>query len=191
MTSRYISKDNHKQRESSSAVDFSYRLNETGEYREAWRIFRIMAEFVEGYQFLRQFEKEVTILGSARLAQGSKYYTIAYELGKLLGANGYATITGGGPSIMEAANKGATESGGESIGLNIQLPFEQRLNPYVKKSTAFYYFFTRKVMLTSPSQAFVFFPGGFGTLDEFFEIMDMIELGFMASVQLVLVGKEY
>ena len=186
-----MSKDNHKQRESSSAVDFSYRLNETGEYREAWRIFRIMAEFVEGYQFLRQFEKEVTILGSARLAQGSKYYNIAYELGKLLGANGYATITGGGPSIMEAANKGATESGGESVGLNIQLPFEQRINPYVKKSTAFYYFFTRKVMLTSPAHGFVFFPGGYGTMDEFFEVADMIELGKMHKMPVVLVGGEY
>src|SRR3990167_3957342 len=191
MTSRYMSKDNHKQRESSSAVDFSYRLNETGEYREAWRIFRIMAEFVEGYQFLRQFEKEVTILGSARLAQGSKYYNIAYELGKLLGANGYATITGGGPSIMEAANKGATESGGESVGLNIQLPFEQRINPYVKKSTAFYYFFTRKVMLTSPANAFAFFPGGFGTLDEFFEVTDLMELHMLAKAPIVMVGRKF
>jgi uncharacterized protein (TIGR00730 family) len=123
---------------------------------------------VEGYQFLSGLKKEVTILGSARLPANNKYYKIAQELGNLLGKNGFTTITGGGPGIMEAANRGAFEAGGESVGLNIQLPFEQRINPYVKKSIAFYYFFSRKVMLTSPANAFVFFPGGFGTLDEFF-----------------------
>ena len=125
--------------------DFSYTINETGEYRESWRIFRIMAEFVEGYQFLSQFEKAVTVFGSARLGEDSPYYQIARDLGALLGKNDYATITGGGPGIMEAANKGASEVGGESVGLNIQLPFEQRVNQYVKKSTAFFYFFTHNL----------------------------------------------
>src|SRR3989338_2150312 len=148
-------------------------------YRDSWRIFRIITEMVEGYQFLSDLKNEVVILGSARIPPNDKYYKIAVELGRLLGKHGFATITGGGPGIMEAANKGAFEVGGESVGLNIQLPFEQRINPYVKKATAFYYFFTRKVMLTSPGNAFVFFPGGFGTLDEFFEVVDYMELGFM------------
>ena len=170
------------------------RLQTTGEvvdYRDSWRIFRIMAEFVDGYQFLAELHKEVTILGSARLPSNNKYYKIAEELGRLLGKNGFTTITGGGPGIMEAANKGAYEAGGESVGLNIQLPFEQRINPYVKKAIAFYYFFTRKTMLTSPANAFVFFPGGFGTLDEFFEVVDNIELGFMERSPIILVGSDY
>ena len=160
-------------------------------YRDSWRIFRIIAEFVDGYQFLGELSKEVVILGSARLPSNNKYNKIAVELGRLLGKNGFTTITGGGPGIMEAANKGAYEAGGESVGLNIQLPFEQRINPYVKKAIAFYYFFTRKTMLTSPANAFVFFPGGFGTLDVFFEVVDNIEMGFMKRSPIVLVGSDF
>lgn len=171
--------------------DFTYAVNETGEYRESWRIFRIMAEFVEGYQFLSSLTREVTILGSARLQEGSEYYKIARDLGYKLGEAGFSVITGGGPGIMEAGNRGAYEAGGQSIGLNIQLPFEQRINPYVTKSTAFYYFFTRKVMLTSPANAFVLFPGGFGTMDEFFEIVDLIDMKKMHNPPIVLVGKKY
>ncbi|MFA5127976.1 MAG: TIGR00730 family Rossman fold protein [Patescibacteria group bacterium] len=161
------------------------------DYRESWRIFKIMSEFVEGFEFLGKLKNEVTILGSARITPNSKYYKIAVELGRLLAKNNFTTITGGGPGIMEAANRGAFEAGGESIGLNIQLPFEQRINPYVKESAAFYYFFTRKVMLTSPANAFVFFPGGFGTLDEFFEVVDLIEQGYMPDVPVVLVGSDF
>lgn len=186
-----MKKETIKKAEAESQKDFSYRLNETGDYRDTWKIFRIMAEFVEGYQFLGSLKKEVTVLGSARLKPDHKYYKIAVEFGKLMGENGYTTITGGGPGIMEAANRGAYDAGGESIGLNIQLPFEQRVNPYVKKSAGFYYFFTRKVMLTSPAHAFVLFPGGFGTMDEFFEVMDHMELGKMCEVPVVLVGKDY
>src|SRR3989338_7064343 len=160
-------------------------------YRDSWRIFRIITEMVEGYQFLSDLKNEVVILGSARLPHNDKYYKIAVELGRLLGKNGFTTITGGGPGIMEAATKGAFEAGGESVGLNIQLPFEQRINPYVKKATAFYYFFTRKIMLTSPGNAFIFFPGGFGTLDQFFEVVDYMELGFMEKTPIVLVGRDY
>jgi uncharacterized protein (TIGR00730 family) len=166
-------------------------VGEAVNYRDSWRIFRIITEFVEGYQFLGDLKKEVTVLGSARFPSNNKYYKIAQELGHLLGKNGFTTITGGGPGIMEAANKGAFEGGGESIGLNIQLPFEQRINPYVKKSIAFYYFFSRKVMLTSPANAFVFFPGGFGTLDEFFEVVDNMEMGYMPKVPVILVGNEF
>lgn len=160
-------------------------------YRDSWRIFKIVTEFVEGYQFLSDLKREVTILGSARLPSNNKYYKIAQELGQMLGKNGFTTITGGGPGIMEAGNKGAHEAGGESVGLNIQLPFEQRVNPYVNKAIGFYYFFTRKVMLTSPANAFVFFPGGFGTLDEFFEVIDYMELGHMGQSPVILVGKEF
>lgn len=171
--------------------DITYKMHQTADYRESWKIFRIMAEFVEGYQFLSEFEKEVTILGSARLPEDNAYYQAARTFGRLLGENGFTTVTGGGPGIMEAANRGAHESGGESIGLNIQLPFEQRVNPYVKKSAAFYYFFTRKVMLTSPAHAFAYFPGGFGTLDEFFEVVDHVKLGKMCDVPMILFGSEY
>ena len=180
-----------KQAHEHAHEDFSYHLNESSDYRESWRIFRIMSEFVEGYQLMAKFDKEVTIFGSARTPEDQEYYQIAREFGKLLAENGYTTITGGGPGIMEAGNRGATEGNGESVGLNIQLPFEQRINPYVKEALGFYYFFTRKVMMTSPSQAFVYFPGGFGTMDEFFEVVDHIELGKMCHVPIVLVGKDY
>lgn len=160
-------------------------------FRDSWRIFKIISEFIDGYDFLHKFKKEVTILGSARLPNNDHYYKVAEELGRLLGKGGFTTITGGGPGIMEAANKGAFQVGGGTVGINIQLPFEQRINPYVKDSVAFHYFFTRKVMLTSPANAFVFFPGGFGTLDEFFEVVDYMELGFMEKAPIILVGKTF
>ncbi len=171
--------------------DFSYRINESGDYRDTWKIFRIMSEFVEGYQFLSGLKKEVTIMGSARTNESNEYYEIARELGNLLAKNKYTVLTGGGPGIMQAANRGAHEAGGQSVGINIQLPFEQTLNPYVSKSVDFYYFFTRKVMLTSPAHAFVFFPGGFGTMDEFFEVIDHIELRKMCDLPIILVGKDF
>lgn len=161
------------------------------DYRDTWRIFRVMAELVEGYNFLSTLKNEVTIFGSARLTAKNKYYKIALEIGSLLAKGDFTTITGGGPGIMEAANKGAFEAKGESIGLNIQLPFEQRINPYVKKSIAFYYFFTRKVMLASPANAFLFFPGGFGTMDEFFEVVDLMDQGILSEAPIIMVGKEY
>jgi len=174
-----------------SKKDFSFRVNETGDYRQSWRIFRIMAEFVEGYQFLSSLQREVTILGSARFDENHEYYKTAREVGRLLGEADFTVLTGGGPGIMEAANRGACDAHAKSIGINIQLPFEQRINPYVKESTAFYYFFTRKVMLTSPANAFIYFPGGFGTMDEFFEVVDNMELGKIEKSPIVLVGREY
>lgn len=178
-----------KMQEQSHKV-FGYALNEN-DYREPWLIFRIMAEFVEGYQFLSDLNNEVTILGSARLDDDNEYSKIAAALGKMLAERGLTVITGGGPGIMEAANRGAHEGKGPSIGLNIQLPFEQVINPYVTKSTSFFFFFTRKVMLTSPANAFIYFPGGFGTMDELFEVVDMMDLGFMEKVPIVLVGKKF
>lgn len=175
----------------SDAYSFTYQ-HAMADYRDTWRIFRIMAEFIDGYQFLSSFKKSVTVLGSARLKNSnSTWYKEARTLGGMLAKQGYVAITGGGPGIMEAANRGATENGGESVGLNIQLPFEQRVNKFVKKSTAFYYFFTRKVMLTAPSHAFVFFPGGFGTLDELFEVYDNMHLGKMPHAPIILVGKTF
>ena len=121
-------------------------------FRDSWKIFSMVSEMIEGFKFLKELKNEVTIFGSARLPSNNKYYKFAQELGYKLAGAGFTVITGGGPGIMEAANKGAYEAGGESIGLNIQLPFEQRINPYVKKSIAFEYFYTRKVILTAPAR---------------------------------------
>jgi len=187
-------KDEQKKETQKNAIpDFSFGVNgaKSGDYRDTWRVFRIMSEFVEGYQFLSTFHHEVTLFGGARFKKGSAYYKMARELGKLLAGGGYTTITGGGPGIMEAANEGAYLGGGESLGINIQLPFEQRINPYVKKSIALHYFFTRKVMFAVPAQAFVYFPGGFGTLDEFWEIIDLMDNGYLTKTPIILVGKKY
>jgi uncharacterized protein (TIGR00730 family) len=168
-----------------------YQYHEPVNFRESWRIFKIMAEFVEGYQFLSQFKREVTVFGGARISFSDKYYKMAVELGRLMGKNGNTVITGGGPGIMEAANRGAHLAGAESVGLTIQLPHEQVTNPYVKKSAGFQFFFTRKVMLTAPSEAFVAFPGGFGTFDEVFEVLDTMELDKMEKGSVILVGREF
>ncbi len=157
----------------------------------AWQVFRIMSEFVEGYQFLTRYSKQVTIFGSARTFPNSPFYQEAVKLGKLLAKGGYTTITGGGPGIMEAANKGAFEAGGNSIGINIQLPNEQRLNSYVQESIGCNYFLTRKVLLTTPSQAFVYFPGGFGTLDELFEVLDQMRFKQLSVAPIILMGSQF
>lgn len=138
-----------------------------------WRIFRIMAEFVDGFTFLAQFKRTITIFGSARFKEDNPYYQSSRQLAYKLAQDGYTIVTGGGPGIMEAANRGAAEAHGESVGLNIQLPTEQRNNPYVKRSQAFNYFYTRKVMLAFSAEAYIYFPGGFGTLDELFEIVNL------------------
>jgi uncharacterized protein (TIGR00730 family) len=171
--------------------EFSKMAHEPVDFKRPWRIFKIMAEFVEGYDFINDLQRTVAILGSARTKPSNKYYKEAVKLGKLLGKGGYTTLTGAGPGIMEAANKGAYEAKGESVGINIELPFEQIINPYVKKAQGFDYFFTRKVMLLSPAQAFVFFPGGYGTMDEFFEVFDLMEIGQLQDAPLIVVGSEY
>ncbi len=157
-----------------------------------WRIFRIMSEFVEGFQFLSEYKKEVTVFGSARLKSRNKWYKESRKLGKLLAKSGYSVITGGGPGIMEAANRGAYEvDPNKSIGINIQLPAEQRVNKYVTHAKGFNYFFTRKVMLAASAQAYVFFPGGFGTCDEFFEMITLIQTEKAQPVPVCLMGADF
>ena len=162
------------------------------EHEPSWRIFRIMSEFVEGFTFLAQIERSVTFFGSARLPESSPYYQQARELGRRLAARGFTIVTGGGPGIMQAANQGAYEAGGNSAGLNIQLPTEQRTNPYVRQSMSFHYFFSRKVMLDFSAEAYIFFPGGFGTMDEFFELVTLVQTGKIERGEpIILVGSEF
>ena len=162
--------------------------NTTG---EAWRIFRIMAEFVDGFEMLEKIKKAVTVWGSARVKEGDKWYEMAVKTGKLLAKEGYAVITGGGPGIMEAANKGATLARGHSIGLNIELPTEQKPNPYAKTLLSFRYFFTRKVMFVKYTKGFIIFPGGFGTLDEFTEAITLIQTRRVHKFPVVLIDSSY
>ncbi len=158
----------------------------------SWRIFRIMSEFVEGFTFLAKIQNSVTFFGSARLPKDNPYYKLAYTLGKRLAEKGYTIVTGGGPGIMQAGNQGAYDANGKSVGINIQLPMEQRVNPYVKQSISLHYFFSRKVMLDYSAEAYVFFPGGYGTLDEFFELVTLIQTGKMnKDIPVVMMGVDF
>ncbi len=159
--------------------------------RETWRLFRIMAEFVDGFEMMSGVGRAVTVFGSARMLPGHPYYTQAEHCGKLLTQRDYAVITGGGPGIMEAANKGAFEAKGKSIGLNIALPMEQQPNPYQTHELTFRYFFVRKVMFVKYASGFINFPGGFGTMDEFFESLTLIQTLKIAPFPVVCVGHAY
>ena len=160
-------------------------------HTDPWRIMRITAEFVEGFGLLAELGSAVSVFGSARVRPGSADYQRAERIGAGLAQAGYAVITGGGPGIMEAANKGATNAGGVSVGLGIELPLEMGLNDYVDIGIEFRYFFVRKTVFVKYSQAFVFLPGGFGTLDELFEALTLVQTGKITKFPIVLVGTEY
>lgn len=162
-----------------------------GDAVQSWRVFRIMSEFVQGFELLREHGVAATFWGSARTNPDDKYYKEAEALAAKLAKKDFSIISGGGPGIMEASNVGAFKVGGKSVGLNIQLPFEQKLNPYTTESLNFDFFFSRKVMLTFASEVYVYFPGGFGTLDEFFEIVTLIQTKKIEPIPVVLYGKDY
>jgi uncharacterized protein (TIGR00730 family) len=157
--------------------------------RDSWRIFRILSEFVEGFEELNEIHPAVAVFGSARSKPGSPDYEAAFQMGYALAKAGYAVITGGGPGDMEAANKGAMEAGGASIGLAIELPFELKPNSFLTKTLSFRYFFVRKVMFVKYSQAFVIMPGGFGTLDELFEAVTLIQTKKIRPFPVILAGE--
>jgi hypothetical protein len=158
---------------------------------DPWRIFRIMSEFVEGFELLSRVGKAVSIFGSSRAKPGTKYYQLAEEIAYLLAKEGFAVITGSGPGLMEAANKGTKRAKGRSIGLNIHIPSEQKPNRYVDLLLDFRYFFVRKVMFVKYAKAFVIMPGGYGTLDEFTEAINLIQTQRIAKFPVVLFGSEY
>ncbi len=160
---------------------------------DSWQIFKIMAEFVEGFEKMGRIGPCVSIFGSARTKQGTRYYELAEQIAYKLTKEGFGIITGGGPGIMEAANKGAFEAGGKSVGLNIELPFEQSSNPYIDrdKLIMFNYFFVRKLMFIKYAQGFITLPGGFGTMDELFEALTLIQTGKIARFPIIMVGRDY
>ena len=158
---------------------------------ESWRIFRIMAEFVDAIETLSKIRNAVSIFDSARVKPEDAYYKKTEELARLLVQGGFAVITGGGPGIMEAANKGATEAGGQSVGMNIRLPFEQKPNPYANLQIDYKYFFIRKVMFVKYALAYIILPGGYGTMDELFEALTLIQTKRIRSFPLILMGSEY
>ncbi len=158
---------------------------------DSWRVFRIMGEFVNGFDHLGTITRGVSIFGSARTHEKDPYYVAARETAKLLGEKGFEIITGGGPGIMEASNRGAHDAGATSVGCNIELPFEQSANPYLTKSLSFKYFFVRKTMFIKYSNAYVIFPGGFGTMDELFEALTLIQTRKIRNFPVVLFGSQY
>ncbi len=159
--------------------------------KDSWRLFHIMAEFVEGFENLSDVQPAVTVFGSARARKGDQLYTTAYELAKVLARNKFNLITGGGPGVMEAVNKGAKEEGVKSIGINIELPYEQKPNPFITVPLSFKYFFVRKVMFVKYAIAYVVLPGGFGTLDEFFEAVTLVQTNKIRPFPVILVGSDF
>jgi len=159
--------------------------------QDTWRVFRIMAEFIDGFEMMHEIERGVSVFGSARSQPGSQHYEMARTLGGLLVGAGFNVITGGGPGVMEGANRGAKEAGGTSIGLNIELPFEQKPNPYLTRLVSFRYFFVRKVMFVKYAQGAVIMPGGFGTMDEFNELITLVQTHRIEPMPVVLMGGDY
>ncbi|TNM00589.1 TIGR00730 family Rossman fold protein [Corynebacterium tapiri] len=182
--------------EGAQASTYDQRLLELGadhdwQHADPWRILRIQGEFVSGFDALSGLPKAVTVFGSARLGENTPEYALGRKLGAALTEAGYAVITGGGPGLMEAANRGASEAGGLSVGLGIELPHEQSLNKWVDLGLNFRYFFARKTMFLKYSQAFVTLPGGFGTMDELFEVLCMVQTGKVTNFPIVLLGVDF
>lgn len=169
----------------------TFELQDMDATKEAWRIFRIMGEFVEGFETMANYRKCVSIFGSARTPSKHPAYEKAFETAKLLAENEYSIITGGGPGIMEAGNKGAYYAKGNSIGLCIELPHEQKTNPYVTEELRFRYFFARKVMFVKYAKAFIIFPGGFGTMDELFEAITLMQTNILQIFPIIIMDKDY
>ena len=171
-------------------ADKQYMINELAA-SESWRMFHIMAEFVGGFEALGKYHPSVSIFGSTRVRPGDEVYQSAEQIGQMLAENGFGVITGGGPGVMEAANKGAAFAGGNSIGLNIEIPLEQKPNPYANFTLKFHYFFVRKVMFVKYAVAYIIFPGGFGTMDELFESVTLIQTHKIRPFPVILVGSNY
>jgi hypothetical protein len=196
-----MSKINNSKKKSSQLIEIDPKLQESFRQKswdetitkDSWMIFKVMAEFVDAYEKLAKIGPCVSIFGSARLKEGDQHYEMAVEIAQKITKIGFGVITGGGPGIMEAGNKGAKLGGGKSIGLNIELPFEQHFNPYIDKSYSmdFDYFFVRKVMFVKYSQGFIVMPGGFGTLDELSEALTLIQTKKIGRFPIVLVGTDY
>lgn len=161
------------------------------EHASKLRVSRISREFSRGFKFIKKYPKSVSFFGSARFKEDNEHYKKARVIAKKLSSEGYTIVTGGGPGIMQAGNHGAHDAGGNSVGLNIRLPMEQVINPYVKESVDFYYFFSRKVALSFSAEAYLYFPGGFGTLDEFFEILTLVQTHKIPKVPIILVGSDF
>ena len=167
-----------------------FEINDLGK-EESWRLFRIIGEFVDGFDALSSILPAVTVYGSARIRPDNPYYETARDIGRLLSARGYTVMTGGGPGVMAAANRGAFEESGRSVGLSIELPREQKANPFLSLNLSFRYFFVRKVMFIKYSTAFFLLPGGYGTLDEFFETLTLIQTRKIKPFPVILIGKDY
>ncbi len=170
--------------------DRQYAVNELT-VQDSWRMFHIMAEFVEGFDTLARYHPAVSIFGSTRIQPVDEVYQKAERIGRLLAENGFGVITGGGPGVMEAANKGAALAGGASIGLNIEIPTEQKPNPYANITLSFRYFFVRKVMFVKYAVAYIILPGGFGTMDELFESITLIQTHKIRPFPVILAGSQY
>ncbi|MDH4099301.1 MAG: TIGR00730 family Rossman fold protein [Nitrospirota bacterium] len=184
------SKKNNKGKPKNDRSKKQYLIDEI-KVDDTWRMFRILAELTDGFEELADIGPAVSIFGSSRIGEDNPYYQKALEVGRLLAEKEIAVITGGGPGIMEAANRGCMLNGGLSVGLNIELPMEQKPNNYITRLVSFRYFFVRKVMLVKYAQAFIIFPGGFGTLDECFEALTLIQTQRIKPFPIIVVGKEY
>jgi len=184
-------KKGDKRKKQVNTEDKNFLLGLSTPSKDTWRTFKIMAEFIQGIDTMKGITKAVSIFGSARVKKNSRHYKNSRLIARLLGEADFTIITGGGPGIMEAANHGGHDAGARSIGLNIKLPFEQHINPYVTDSQDFNFFFVRKVMLVKYSQAFVILPGGFGTFDEMFEALTLVQTGKIDNFPIILFDKDY